>query len=94
MTVSTSRWDLRGPRHSGILASRGLHRPKGKIQDSLRKALKDETLVLPDEFKPHNIQVRGILRKLAGKLEVKDANKRQDILPRQAVLNSQEFKEL
>lgn len=78
----------------GFLLQEGYIDRKGKIQDSLRKALKDETLVLPDEFKPHNIQVRGILRKLAGKLEIKDADERKKILPRQAVLNSQEFKEL
>ena len=78
----------------GFLLQEGYIDKNGKIQDSLRKALKDETLVLPDEFKPQNIQVRGILRKLAGKLEVKDADERKKVLPRQAVLNSQEFKEL
>jgi len=78
----------------GFLLQEGYIDRKGKIQDSLRKALKDETLVLPDEFKPHNIQVRGILRKLAGKLEIKDADERKKVLPRQAVLNGQEFKEL
>jgi type III restriction enzyme len=78
----------------GFLLREGYIDRKGKIQDSLRKALKNETLVLPDEFKPHNIQVRNILRKLAGKLEVKDADQRKKISPRQAVLNSQEFKEL
>ncbi len=78
----------------GFLLQENYIDKKGKIQDSLRKALKDETLVLPDEFKPHNIQVRGILRKLAGKLEIKDANERKKVLPRQAVLNSQEFKDL
>jgi type III restriction enzyme len=40
------------------------------------------------------MQVRGILRKLAGKLEIKDADERKKVLPRQAVLNGQEFKEL
>lgn len=78
----------------GFLLQEGYIDRKGKIQDSLRKALKDETLALPDEYKPHNMQVRGILRKLAGKLEIKDADKRKKVLPRQAVLNSQEFKDL
>lgn len=78
----------------GFLLQEGYIDRKGKIQDSLRKALKDETLVLPDEFKPQSIQVRSILWKLAGKLEVKDADERKKVLPRQAVLNSQEFKDL
>lgn len=78
----------------GFLLQEGYIDRNGKIQDSLRKALKDETLALPDEFKPHKMQVRGILRKLAGKLEIKDADERKKVLPRQAVLNSQEFKDL
>ena len=50
--------------------------------------------MLPDEFKRHNMQVCGILKKLAGKLEIKNANERKKLLPRQAVLNGQEFKDL
>ncbi len=67
---------------------------KGKIQDTLRTALRDETLVLPPEFRGQHVQVRDILAKLAGRLEVKDADDRKPIRPSRAVLAGPEFKEL
>lgn len=67
---------------------------KGKVQDSLRTAIKNETLTVPEEFRPVVRQVRDILRKLAGRLEIKNADDRSVIKPRQAVLNSKEFKSL
>lgn len=67
---------------------------RGKIQDSLRQALKDGTLALPDTFKPQQSQVQEILRKLAGKLEVKNADERRIVKTRQAVLDSDGFKAL
>lgn len=67
---------------------------KGKVQDALRQALKDGKVVLPEEFKPHLAQVTGILRKLAGKLEIKNADERKQIKTRQAILHSTEFLEL
>ncbi|NGZ28945.1 MAG: DEAD/DEAH box helicase family protein [Magnetococcales bacterium] len=68
---------------------------KGKIQDSLRRALKEKTLELPPAFQPHLPQVREILRKLTGKLEIKDAAKRGNtIYPRQAILQSEAFQSL
>ena len=39
-------------------------------------------------------QVKEILRKLAGKLEIKNADERKQIKTRQAVLQSEEFKAL
>jgi type III restriction enzyme len=67
---------------------------KGKVQDALRKVLKDGTLQLPDEFKAQLPQVREVLRKLAGKLDIKNADERQSIRTRQAVLHSEEFQAL
>ncbi len=67
---------------------------KGKVQDELRKALTEETLRLPEPFQQHLPQVRDILRKLAGKLDVKDANQRVTIKTRQAILHSPEFQAL
>lgn len=58
---------------------------RGKVQDALKKALADETLVLPTEFKEHAQQVKHILRKLAGKLEIKNADERKQVKTRQAV---------
>lgn len=67
---------------------------KGKIQDTLRIALKDGTLQIPDEFEVQLPQVKEILRKLAGKLDEKNADDRNVIKVRKEVLYSPEFKEL
>ena len=67
---------------------------KGKVQDILRQALKDGTLQLPESFKAQLPQVKEVLRKLAGKLEIKNADERQTIRTRKAVLHSEEFQAL
>jgi type III restriction enzyme len=68
--------------------------PKGKIQDSLKLALKDGTLALPDAFEAQRGQITDVLRKVSGRLEIKNADERQTIRTRQAVLHSEEFKAL
>ncbi len=65
-----------------------------RIQDSLRKALKNDRLVLPDEFARQRAGIASVLRKLAGRLEIRDVDDRRSVRPRQAVLDSAEFKEL
>jgi type III restriction enzyme len=67
---------------------------KGKIQDSLRTALKDKKLVLPEEFSKQAGEIESILHKLAGKLDIKNADERVTIRTREAVLESAEFKAL
>lgn len=75
---------------------------KGKVQDSLRTALKDGSFKLPDEIKAElgskadvaEEDIQGILKKLAGKLDIKNADDRRIIRTREAVLQSEEFKAL
>ena len=67
---------------------------KGKIQDSLRTALKEKKLELPEEFTDQSAEIESILRKLAGKLDIKNADDRVTIRTREAVLESEEFKAL
>jgi len=67
---------------------------KGKVQDTLRKALKDGTLILPAPFAAQLPQVKEILRKIAGKLEIKNADERRQVKTRQAVLHGEKFKAL
>jgi type III restriction enzyme len=67
---------------------------KGKVQDSLKKALKDGTFKLPDQYSAQQPQVAEILKKLSGKLEVKNADERKPVKTRQAILDSEEFKAL
>ena len=67
---------------------------RARCRTHLRKVLKDGTLQLPEEFKAQLPQVREVLRKLAGKLDIKNADERQSIRTRQAVLHSEEFQAL
>ncbi len=66
----------------------------GRIQDSLRQGLKDDTFVVPERFVTQRAEIAKVLHKLAGRLEIKDANERRSVRPRQAVLHSVEFKAL
>ena len=66
----------------------------GKVQDSLKQALKDGTFTVPEPFTAQLPQVKEILRKLAGRLEIKNADERKQVKTRQAVLQSAEFKAL
>lgn len=80
---------------------------KGKVQDTLRAALKDGTFELPEEITQELVEahgeakagivmsdIQGVLRKLAGKLDIKNADDRKIIRTREAVLESDEFKAL
>ena len=67
---------------------------RGKVQDALRKVLKDGTLELPVPFEAQLTQVKEVLRKLAGKLDIKNADERRPVKTRQAVLHSEEFQAL
>src|SRR3546814_4125032 len=67
---------------------------RGKVQDKLRQALKEGTLTLPPEYAAHLPQVKEVLRKVAGKLDIKNADERVTVKTRQAVLQSAEFQAL
>ena len=76
------------------LKTAGLVNAQGKVQDALRQQLKDGTLTLPEPFAAQLPQVKEILRKLAGRLEIKNADERKQVKPRQAVLQGEDFKAL
>lgn len=76
------------------LKDKGFIDARGNIQDALREALKAGTLTVSEAFTPYLSQVTEVLRKLAGRLEVKNADERRQVRPRQAVLQSEEFKAL
>ena len=76
------------------LKAEGYIDPAGRIQDTLRKALKDDTLSVPEEFADQREEIAKVLRKFAGRLTIKNADERHPIRPRRAVLQSTEFKEL
>ena len=67
---------------------------KGKVQDSLKQALKAGTLALPIAFEAQRGQITDVLRKVSGRLEIKNADERKQVRTRQAVLQSAQFKAL
>jgi type III restriction enzyme len=85
-----------------FLKGEGFVDQKGKVQDTLRTALKDGSFKLPDNIKSAlgskaetaESDIQGILKKLAGKLDIKNADDRRIIRTREAVLQSEEFKAL
>ena len=75
----------------GHLKAEGYVDARGKVQDKLRTALKEGSLHVPAEFNNQLSQVSDILRKLAGKFDIKNADDRVSINTRQAVLESEAF---
>ncbi len=67
---------------------------KGRVQDSLKRALKEGSLSVPETLKPQLSQIADMLRRRAGGLEIKNADERRTVHPRQAILYSPEFKAL
>jgi type III restriction enzyme len=76
------------------LKAQGYIDAKGKVQDALRTALKEGTLSLPPGLETAAPQIEQILRKLSGRLEVKDAEKKERIHIRKEVFLDARFKEL
>lgn len=72
---------------------------KGKVQDSLKVALKDGKLALPEAFEPYRGQVAELLRKVTGRVEVKNRDDRETVPLRKgadgkAMTLSEDFKAL
>ena len=76
------------------LKAKGYIDAKGRVQDTLRTVLKEGTLALPETVCGQSRQIGEILRKLAGRLKVKNADERRQVRPRQAILQSPDFKAL
>ena len=67
---------------------------KGKVQDSLKTALKNGALELPEEFKTHTPQITAVLKKVSGNLNIKNRDDKKKVSLNKAVFLSKEFKEL
>lgn len=76
------------------LKGQGFIDSKGKVQDKLRMAIKDGTLTLPEPHAAHLPQVREVLRKIAGRLEIKNADDRKPVRVRKEIYHSTEFQAL
>ena len=67
---------------------------QGNVQDSLREALKENSLIIPAKYTEQRLEIENTLRKIAGRLEIKNANERCPVNPRHEVLQSSQFKAL
>lgn len=76
------------------LKSNGYINEKGKVQDALKVALKDNKVEIPEEFKDHSGAINQVLRKVSGNLNVKDASKKRSVKLNKEVFLGEEFKEL
>ncbi|MDP2505971.1 DEAD/DEAH box helicase family protein [Oceanobacter sp. 3_MG-2023] len=76
------------------MKSQGYIDHKGKVQDSLKVALKSGDLELPEEFTPHASQVAAVLKKVSGNLNIKNRDDKKKVSLNKAVFLRDEFKAL
>lgn len=76
------------------LKGEGFIDSKGKVQDKLRMAIKEGSLTLPAAHAAHLPQVKDVLRKIAGRLEIKNADDRKPVRVRKEIYHSAEFQAL
>ncbi|MCE2974075.1 MAG: hypothetical protein LW852_11550, partial [Sediminibacterium sp.] len=98
MTTDTGELTPLGAAQSAALfeylKARGYVDARGKVEDRLRAELKAGTLTLPTEFDPVAPAVRALLTKLAGRLDVRNANDKRPIALNRQVFLSEDFREL
>ncbi len=76
------------------LVSQGYVDGRGQALDALREALDGEGVVLPEEFEPLREAVTQTLRRFTTRVEIRKADERRRVKPREAVLESAEFRAL
>jgi len=76
------------------LRSVGYIDDKGKVQESLKTALKNGELNLPEDFDSYKPQIAAVLKKVSGNLNIKNYDEKKKISLNKAVFLSPEFKEL
>ncbi len=67
---------------------------KNKVQDKLKVALRENNLVIPDELQRVKGQIIKQLKRVAGNLNIKNAEQKKQIKVNKRVLLSPEFKQL
>ena len=76
------------------LKTAGFIDANGKVQESLKTALKSGDLELPDEFKAYTPGIAAVLKKVSGNLNIKNRVDKKKVLLNKAVFLSEEFKQL
>ncbi|MEX2345299.1 MAG: DEAD/DEAH box helicase family protein [Balneolaceae bacterium] len=67
---------------------------KGKIQDKLRLDIKADVVNLPEDVADQKSQITSLLRKLAGKLNIQNADDKKIVKFKKEVLLDDDFKQL
>ena len=67
---------------------------QGKVTDDLKKALKDDTVFVPEEYEDQREAITAILRKVATGINIKNNDDKRTVRLNRAVFDSSEFKEL
>jgi type III restriction enzyme len=67
---------------------------KGHIQDKLKQALKDNNVSLPEGVAEHSEQITAALKRVAGNLNIKNAEDKKPVVLNKEVYLSDEFKAL
>lgn len=78
----------------GFLKEQGYADDKGKVQDSLKLAIKDNTFTGAEEFAPYKTQIQEICQRAAGKLPIHNKRERREATINKEVFLSPDFKEL
>ena len=74
------------------LKDQGYIDAKGKVQDALKVALKKDTVNLPVAVQAQAEQIKAILKKIAGGLDIKDARTAQTIKLNKKIFLGEDFK--
>lgn len=67
---------------------------KGKVEDTLKTALKSGELKLPEDFQPYSQQIANVLKKVSGNLNIKNRDDKEKVSLNKAVFLSDDFKQL
>ena len=76
------------------LRIQGYITPQGKVQDALRSALGADNVKLPEELASFAGPITQVLRKLSGRLAIRNADERRVVRLRKEVYLSEDFKAL
>ncbi|MBQ3161620.1 MAG: DEAD/DEAH box helicase family protein [Oscillospiraceae bacterium] len=77
-----------------VFEEKGYIDNKGKVQDKLKKALKDNTLEVPDEVKNSLPAITAVCKKISGNLNIKPASEKKSISLNKQIYLNPDFKEL
>jgi type III restriction enzyme len=76
------------------LKDKGYIDKDGKVTDGLKRDLKDNKVEVAEEFKESKDKIVSILKKVAGNLNIKDADKREEIELNKGIFLGEDFKKL